>query len=374
MYLLTFISSAFLLYVSGKYKRNKYFSAFMVILALLIPSILAGLRDYNIGYDVLLYGNYWFEKACSYGSMIGYLNKAREYSVGIGYAAVNFLSSRISHDPHVFYFNYELLHMVLLYFGLKPFKDKISIPFAFLVYYFMWYNLSLNILRQSMALIIVFFSYQFVVNKKPVWFALCIFIAMTFHNTAIIGVILYIISFSLQSRVAKLFKLIVVFASGVVILFYKQVFEILASMSIFSTSRYGHYMEDSLAGGRYIRIVFWLFIAALVIWRGRQCNRIWDHSKVINFWIIISLVMSLVMFVASSTVIRAAYYFDIIAVISIPFITENLGVREKVLGNKIQYVITIVPIILYWFLTFIVRNGAQTFPYVFYFAATGTSS
>ncbi len=369
MYILTFISSAALLYVSGKYKRNKYFSAILVIIALLIPSILAGLRDYSIGYDVTLYGNYWFEKACSYGSMIGYLNKAREYSMGIGYAAVNFLSSRISKDPHVFYFNYELLHMVLLYFGLRPFKDKISIPFAFLVYYFMWYNLSLNILRQSMALIIVFFSYQFVANKKPVFFAICIFIAMTFHNTAIIGVILYAVSFSLQSRVAKLFRLLIVAASGVVILFYKQVFELLASMSIFSSNRYGHYMDDSLAGGRYIRIVFWLFVAALVIWRAKDYNKVWDHSKVMNFWIVISLVMSGIMFVASSTVIRAAYYFDIIAVISIPFITENLGLREKILGKRIQYIVTIIPIFLYWLLSFVVRNGAQTFPYVFYFAA-----
>lgn len=72
MYVLIFGVSAGFIYCSEK-TQSKLLKRILIILALLIPSILAGLRDYSIGNDVLLYGNKWFERSCMYNSLFDFL-------------------------------------------------------------------------------------------------------------------------------------------------------------------------------------------------------------------------------------------------------------------------------------------------------------
>ena len=147
---------------------------------------MAGVRDYSVGADVLLYGNGWFERAVQFDSLSNYLSKANEYGVGVGYAFINFIISRFTNNTHVFYFLYELLQLTILYYVLKRYKDKISITFAFAIYYFCYFNLSLNLLRQIMALLLVLYSYRYVEDKKIIKFIVTIFIATLVHSSAIV--------------------------------------------------------------------------------------------------------------------------------------------------------------------------------------------
>ena len=64
-YIATFVISCGLFLLS-EYRRfaNHFFLKYtIVIFAILIPSLIAGLRDFSVGTDVRLYGNFWFEYA-----------------------------------------------------------------------------------------------------------------------------------------------------------------------------------------------------------------------------------------------------------------------------------------------------------------------
>lgn len=64
IYILSFItSSIFCLLAERKFDHNKLLSNIYFIVAVIIVSIIAGLRDYTVGTDISTYGNYLFNAA-----------------------------------------------------------------------------------------------------------------------------------------------------------------------------------------------------------------------------------------------------------------------------------------------------------------------
>ena len=363
MYLLTFFSSSLFVYLSEK-KKHKIEQFIYLAIAFFIPSLLAGVRDYSVGNDVLLYGNYWFEKAVSYNSLVEYLTKANEYGIGVGYAFVNYIASRISSSPHFFYFAYELLLLIILYVGLKPYKKDLNIAYAFLLFFFCYYNSSLNILRQMGAIVLVLYSYQFVVNKKIWKFLMVVAVAFTFHSSALVALVVYPCYIAINSKLKNIFKILIVGGSVMAVFGVENIFNLLGSLNIVSLARYQHYFSDTDVGGRFLRIIYWGIVVALV-WISKNKFFMIEKGKYAIFACMtyFSLILSILSFVVSTWAIRIAFFFDIGQIITIPLMGKcfsfKMG-RQKITG----IILMLIPII-YWLITFIVRNGGETFPYVF---------
>lgn len=364
MYIITFSLSLAFLYMSEN--KNKYIKPILVFAGLLIPSILAGIRDYTVGNDVLLYGNVWFEQATQFNSLIDYLSKAHEYSIGIGYAFVNYIISRITYNNHFFYFIYELLQLTILYFALKKYENKISIAFAFAVYYFSYYNLSLSMLRQIMAMILILYSFRYLDEGNNIKYILNIIVAYSFHSSAIVGIVLLPIKRLIENKEMKtIFKVIIIASCLLIILFYQQIFIILGNLGLSSLERYTHYLTDSEVGGRFIRIGYWGIITLLILSKSKYCKLYFEQSEFLQMILFISMICSMVMFIGSTWIIRLAYYFDVFQILYLPILAKNLGV---VFGNskrKAGYLVLISLLILNWLITFVIRNGASTYPFVF---------
>ena len=82
-------------------RRFRAISIVFAFLGLLIPSILAGVRDFSIGTDINVYGNIWFERAHNI-SLYQYLKWASVSSIGIVYALLNYIVGLFTEDAHVF--------------------------------------------------------------------------------------------------------------------------------------------------------------------------------------------------------------------------------------------------------------------------------
>ena len=364
MYLLNFFISSLFLYLSEKNNKSKIKHYFFLVIALLTPSFLAGFRDYSNVNDVLLYGNYWFERAVSYNSLYEYIIKANEYGIGAGYAFVNYVASRISTSPHFFYFLYELLLLIVLYAGLKPYRKNLNIAYAFLIFLFCYYNSSLNILRQIGAIVLILYSYQFIVNSKFWKFLMAVTVASTFHNSAIVAIVIYPCYIAINSRLKKFFKVFIVVGAVIAIFGAENIFNMLNSLKIMNLSRYQHYFSDTDVGGRFIRIIYWGVVTYLVIIQKKKLSLIELGKYRIFIWMCyLSLILSFLSFIVSAWAIRIAFFFDIGQVITIPLIENCISFR---IGNKKMngFILALIPF-LYWLITFIVRNGAATFPYVF---------
>lgn len=363
MYLIIFfLSSLFMLY--SEKKQNRFIKIILVWFSLLIPSIFAGLRDYTLGNDVLLYGNYWFEKAVSYNSLYEYLIKANEYGIGIGYAFLNYMVSRISSSPHIFYFIYELLLMIILYWAIVPYKKNINIAYAYLIFLFSYYNSSFNILRQIGAIILVLFALQFVIKKNIIAFMLIIAIACTFHSSAIIAVVIYPCYQAINSKFKDVYKGLIVGGVIICVLGIENIFNAFDSINLFNLSRYKHYFTDTDIGGRFLRLIYWGIVFAIVIINKKKIYMIEKGKYAILVWMCyFSLVLSVLSFIVSTWATRIAFYFDISQIITLPIIERLFSI--KIGKKRMTGVVLILLPFMYWVITFVVRNGGETYPYIF---------
>ncbi len=346
---------------------KKIYPVLMVVCAaigLILPSLLAGMRDFSIGVDVLVYGNSWFKNAQLVSPMV-YLQWATSSSIGLFYALLNLLVSFVSDDVHVFYFALMLVTLLFVYLAVSQFRGKIYVPFAMLVYHFLFYNSSLNILRQSVALAVILLAYSYLSKKNIKLFLVFWVVAMLFHTSAIL-MILLVPLFTISTSVYRRIYSIVIFIVFTGVAFtYRAVLGALISTGILGP-RYLTYLDTTFAGGRIIRTVFWAMLLVLVIYKYQTMidydrrNRLYVNAA------FISVAFTIFLFMGNNQIIRIAYYFDIALVVLLPMLAETFSASLS-LGNKkikVAYMIEFAVVFAYWFLTIIVKNNGGTYPYI----------
>lgn len=350
-------------------KRQSLFYYICIVIGLLLPAILAGLRDSSIGTDVELYGNYWFIYAGKY-SFFPYMKMAVEQSIGPVYALLNYLVSIVTDDVKVFYFVLSFTETVFVYSGIRGFKDKISVPFGMFCYYTIFYNNTLNLLRQMLAVSIVCFSYRFLVKNQYAVFFILSLLAILSHSSAVFVILLFFGWIYLKKNQAKsdvYFSNIILFVViAFVMLAYKPFLKMMISSHILS-ARFLTYLEETVVGGRMIRLGFWAILACFAYFAFYQLVNYDKRNKFIISCITTSLAFSLVMFMGNVYAIRMAYYFDGAAIILIPMIPKVYKLQVDGAG-KMKYLLYIILglfLIVRWYLEYVRSLNGETYPYQF---------
>lgn len=191
IYVFTFLFSAFLLYCSD-YIENKYLKKCTICLALLVPALLAGVRSSSIGTDVETYAISYFNEAHASSSFAEFftIHNSSLLSEPLYYLSTYALA-RVFDDYHWALFMYQLITVCFGYFGMKRCKKIFNTPIylGMLIYYLMLYNYSLNIIRQCIAVSIVFYAITLLFEKKYKRYFVFTLIAIGFHTSAIIALV-----------------------------------------------------------------------------------------------------------------------------------------------------------------------------------------
>lgn len=366
IYLAVFAFSVFMLYCSEKTKKRLNRRLY-ILLALLVPSVLAGLRDYTIGADVLNYGNIWFERAHIATTLTDFLKSANRQSVGIGYALLNYLVGRFTENSHWFYFVLSLLEMSLLYLAVKRYKKNIGLVLSFIVFFFFYYNESYNMLRQMVALLIVLNSFQFIIERKLIKFLLVVICASLFHVTAIISIVLYPLSLLSESKLRKVYYWLIGAGLMGVIVGFSNIVSFFASKGIISGDRFSFYTEgDGVTGGRIIRLVFFALMFVVFTIKKKKIEKRFKYTNTLYVYCIFSLGLTALVFLyTNSFIIRVAYYFDIFMILYVPLIAKSLNIQYGKKRALTQGSIITIYYFVYWLIVYVIRNGAGTVPYKF---------
>lgn len=191
-YLVTFFFSTCAIYASEKI-NNRNIERLLIVIGILIPSVLAGCRADTIGTDVLSYGKSYYNKAVSYEDLTGYVKLILSYDVkDIGYMVLTFLCSRLSDNYHLGLFAYSLLTSSFLYAAYARLKKQYNTPvwLGMLLYYLVLYNISLNAIRQCLAVACVFLAFTYLIDNRIRRYILYCAIAVTLHTSGVIGFVL----------------------------------------------------------------------------------------------------------------------------------------------------------------------------------------
>lgn len=361
-YIITFFISGVLMTLGTRTLKNqtKLIRYFIVFLAILVPSILAGLRDFSVGTDVLVYGNPWFNYARNYANFKDYVDFAGINSINYLYAAFNFIVSRFTGNAHWFYFLLSFIENIIVADSLYKNRDIVSVENGWLTYLFLFFNFTLNILRQSLALVILLWGFWYIRKQKLIPYLLVLIVATLCHSTAIIGIIPYLVYFMMTKISNERLRSLSALGVGIIfVAVFKAVGPFLATSDLVE-SRYSIFLNNAQNVNVQGRI-YLLYLPILIFY---FISRIKTKENV--FFETIILVPTLMsIFISLPFLSRLSAYFTIYFCFAWPYVFEH-GLHIKVKSKNLNEILLILYLLLYWIIIYGILNNGQTIPYIFY--------
>lgn len=254
----------------------------------------------------------------------------------IGYQILNVLVGKISKDPHVFL----IIYSSILYIGTAIYIRKYSKNFLISVclFFCLCFSDYMNILRQDMAMLIALYVYQMLKQNKKISAAILIFLAATFHATAIILFALFLKDFFSEKKIVLVLALIVALLSVT-----GQINELLRAVSgryinYFNEER-GYLGEGNLAvTWECIQSLAWyLLISAECRGNDRADRLVKANFGVLLFFNTFGYVINIFT--------RAGKYFSMVAITELPDV-----VYKKKIKNGPFYLLIFCGVMIAYFL------------------------
>ena len=170
VYIICFLISSLFFWLSEKQKKN---TVFFASIAIFIPCFLAGIRADSVGTDVSVYLEPMILNAKSAQNFQSYLLSSWQQGwvvrgvndIEIGFSFLVYSIIKLFNSRHVLQFVIQALTIIPIYIGLVKRKEK-NLWIGMLVYFCFFYNISLNIMRQAIAMAFVFCAFQYLMEKK----------------------------------------------------------------------------------------------------------------------------------------------------------------------------------------------------------------
>lgn len=262
IYILIFIIAVFLYIVTNE--RNEQ-SKLILGIYLLGLALFVGCADMLGGYDRYIYGEV-FDQLALMTQTKGDVTLSAGYSMFStewGFLMFNQLIGYITLNRYVFIFISTCLVYTLLFVSIKRYCR--NYPFAVIVFLGLWFFFTFTYLRQVMAATIGWLAIKYVIDRKPIQFFLIVFIAFTFHNSAIVLAPFYFVPVKKFDPVFVFFMLIVALAVGMGNLLSGFVAESDAFIDAARAEQNANYIEEGTF--RFEYFIEAVMFAALLIWK-----------------------------------------------------------------------------------------------------------
>lgn len=171
--------------------QNGYIIKSSFYLLFLLLSLIVGFRDMIGGYDVYVYGAYFdsLDKGITLKSIFSE-NQLFEK----GFSIYNFLLHEFTRNRYIFFLITSLITYTL--FALSSSRYALRILPIFLFFFFCkFFFMSFTYVRQGLAMSTIWLSIPFIEKRKFLPFSLLVILATSFHNSAVIFLLAYILSY-----------------------------------------------------------------------------------------------------------------------------------------------------------------------------------
>lgn len=267
-YYITFFISIVLIYFSQRLinKGNKRMGIFLLIISILPITLLAGLRNVNLGYDTKIYGVPLFERVHNYSNyeFFNYLSTAK---VEKGFLIVIFILDRICGNINFVLFGLQAIISISFIILLYSYKDKCSFPLTMLIYCCTLYTRSYDILRQGISIALIMLMIVMLDKQKYKKAILLYILSLFCHNSSFAAIIIPLFYIIEKIQVPDKIRYLI-YMSGMLIIagistFYTDILKFLVSIGIVS-SKYLIYIGEEFANSS-LDIRFGVTIVKLII-------------------------------------------------------------------------------------------------------------
>lgn len=367
-YIIAFIVSIFTFHegiVVLRHSRKHLMSMLLIVVSALPPIYLAAARSTKIGADVEFYVEPIFSQIQGESNIHSILEMSFIEPL---YLLLTYIATLISHNIWSILFLSNLFVIVPIYISIIKSRKYINPTYSLFIFYCIYYNHSLNMIRQSIAVALVLLSVVYLMhNKKNKALLLNVF-ALGFHLSAILGFVVFFVfmfahKYPLQryklsySALIMAFALLSFFMSDIIIAvvengYINEKYLLYTSQSDVFEGR----LSYSVLAVKLITLLV-LFYAFVKVRNG--------NIKLMSFFLLCGIIN--VLFGLSGAIIvyltRTSYYFEIISILSIPYCLCRYNVRKNFKAIRFGYAIFLV---FYWWFAFVYAGEAQTMPYEFF--------
>lgn len=379
IYIITFISSCVFLGLSEK-SRSRYIKKLLVFIAILLPCILAGMRADTIGTDVKVYVEPLYNAAKQSTSFSSYMNQ-RWYVIWrymyvskfeIGFTTLVYLIVKFGGSLGTVLFFIHALIVAPIYFGLKRMDKKYPIWLGMLVFYLMFYNTSLNMMRQWIAMAILFWGLSYLLTNKKKKYFIVVIVACLFHTSALMGFAIYflyvysqrkreyvkIANFRLDGSLAP----VKVFIYGAIVLRSLNVIAVL--LRTFGLAKYAGYIQGN--GSIYLmpsQIILRLPIIILLIIRWKRMMAEDELTPFYGSMLVLDLLASQLISI-NVYAFRIASFFSEYNMLSYSALVYA-GNRRYRTNRYVTLFYVLAYMAYYWVYYYAITGTHATFPYLF---------
>ena len=337
-----------LLYV-GTINNPQSKNVLMSVMAFL--AIFVGISDMLGGYDRYIYGECFDQVADAmrdgkniFTTTTLFLLYGKEF----GYCLLNIGVGYLSSNRYIFILIVTLVIYICLYFSFKRHTNNYA--FAIILFLGLWFFFSFTYLRQILAASIAGLSIKYVIERDLKKFLLVVFVAMSFHSSAIMVLPLYFIPI----RTFK--KKTILIVMGVLLLLGLSggpagLFE--AYGSVLEDRRLGENLEDT-SGFRIAYLIEAVFFLYYILRNYEYITKTDAQTVMTNAALVFCGI--LLFFIKSENGGRISWFYMIGVISTITYIATW---KRRITNNAV--VLIIVSFFLY--LRILTAWGVQLYPY-----------
>lgn len=339
------------------------------ILAVMPPILIAGLRDYSVGFDVEVYVTIFNGIANNGQNLIEFLESYP--AIEVGYLFLTFVVAQLTDQYFVLLFLVHILIIIPLYVTAMKWREYLSPTLFMFVFYMIFFQESLSIVRQSLSMSFSILGFTLFLEKKHIHFVVCMIIAYLFHQTAIIALSFPIVYYVVDRySFRETYKIYVVLVLLIVMLFVNLdsilIWMIENGYIDFKFLKYttadNTFVPVLGAANFVVKIVTIAFIIYILF--------LYNFDTFIKFVLVMALLDMVFSLCALITqpLDRLSLYYRLMSCISIPYLIHNYPVLF--LDKDVPYrkpVVSMFCILLfaYWFYVYILGDYDQTSDYQF---------
>ncbi len=287
------------------------------LLSFLVPFLLSSLR-WNVGTDYATYISL-YEAINNISTSSQFFSQLAQ--VEPLYVLMNMLVKAVFNSPLPVFFISALLLLGFVYRSLEDYHQHLSVMLAVFVFLFLMFSASLNIMRQMIAVAIVFFATRYIFRHEYKKAAVFLAIAVLFHYSA-----LFILPFWLfrgTKRYERNIR-IILFSSLILMFIFGSVFG-----SVFDRLRYLYLQQTVSQPDTTLRIGLLLLRAPLIVPVLIFRKRLIAHDERNYYWIILivfELVFSYLGYILD-ILNRFSLYFAVSWIVLLPALVRCMPTR-----------------------------------------------
>lgn len=351
IYFFVFFVSYALFLLSDKSKQ--YLRYLYAGLGVFVLCLLSGLRDISVGTDVSDYGLDTYYSAINnslYEHLI-YLNRSDAPLFNI----LVWVFANVFNSFNIVLFAIQAASIIPFYvIANKILKGNVS--FCMLMYMLLIYPITLNLLKQGIAISFIIVAGYYALNKKLFPYIFFLICAIGFHLTAIIGILFYPFSVFLQKykNVSKKIFCIYVLVFGSIFFFGESLIYLIAPLR----DAYSYQINSIGKGSLNISMLLLLFIFLASNFFVFNKNKKMDMRDKYFFYIILAGFISCQFDLISESLSRFGYY----GLIFLPIYLKMMIDKSNKSSILFQYIIIILVIFIFIY-SIIINHNQEIYPY-----------